>query len=405
MSLNRPLKVCQPTRILAAQQQVRRRLLARGLLDGEPEDYGSESLDTLTAILASPNPSSKLNSRQRRLLPAYALYRGAPEYQRGVALSLVLGRMRRVGRQLFFLLLQEYFEEPSIQEYLVNAYGPATEFGGFTRQELAEAGSTQAMAVWLFQDSEWRLSDLVDSGGLKADGRLGEGLVRYQLSHADKAWLEELEMADLEVAFLHVSQITSRIELLAAWLLRLTTALPASPSTLRSSPAAVMLLTYALRDDVLGSPMKFPARWQSAPGSLLMTVRGWLSEQAITSFFESDDDNRRTKFWNQYAGDCLDFKKFPESNAFALRIGKLWFVEFSPLGACYIYRPKDFDRVLTLGGRDLKHPSWCAKPSISVENSNGMVVRLQPPLSHVDRGRHRIHTWQKQFARYIQEHS
>jgi hypothetical protein len=120
--------------------------------------------------------------------------------------------------------------------------------------------------------------------------------------------------------------------------------LRASVPAINSHNVINTLFQRVTRDDMLGDPMERKIRWES-DRELQELVRKWVLDKKIQSFFDLVDANEdRKEYWQSNVDIISDYEDLSSGrSAFAMKIGKIWFVEFGENGnACYPYSDESY---------------------------------------------------------------
>lgn len=145
-----------------------------------------------------------------------------------------------------------------------------------------------------------------------------------------------------------------------------------SGSSVWSEPKE-QLKNFLLNKSSLRDPRIYKSNWSGIDADAVVIVIGWLSEEDIELFFQliiRKDKHNRKKFWLRYLSNIKNsrvvigfedqvknstelnkmknrgrsFSTFSggKTSAFILDFGRYTIVEFSDIGACYVYRTSDF---------------------------------------------------------------
>lgn len=123
--------------------------------------------------------------------------------------------------------------------------------------------------------------------------------------------------------------------------------LRASVSAINGHNVINVLFQRVTRDDMLGDPMERKIRWQ-ADRELHELVRKWVLDKKIQNFFDLVDANEdRKAYWQSNVDIISDYEDLSSGrSAFAMKIGKIWFVEFGENGnACYPYSDESYKNI------------------------------------------------------------
>ena len=405
MSYSPAIPIYKPLKIQAGIRQAKVRLAASDLLDIDADVAGILNLDELARKLDPPMERIVVDRKLRRFLPVLAIHRTLKHSSREKAFELLVRRRSLMAPQTLLNLYEEYYDRPPLVAYIRERYPAGQSFGAFSREQLLVDKPAEYFQKLLFEDRACQLREFTNQAGLSSGSRLATEVLALQLEHPPLEWLRKLEKEDLEALFALCSTTKERFKYFEAWLKILCGGkLPTTRSELWENKNARQLVNWGTARHRLGDPFEAALRWQQATPELLRLIQLSLFEKEIDDFFSSDDTSDRFLFWRKFADQCSGMKRFSRQNAFAIKIGQLWFVEFVPTGACYIYSEANFKRVTTERGYDLKERDLCVPYSISVQGSTGVAV-LTPPLSHVHRGVGRSYTWQRQFTEYIRKHA
>ncbi len=403
MSFTPAIPLHKPLKFQEGLRQAKVRLAAADLLDAGTEVMDLLSPEELAKLLEPPLDRIVVNRRIRRFLPVLAVHPSVKHSSREKALELALRRRRTLPAGTFLSLYEEYYDKPSVKGYLRERYPDSQQFGRFTKEQFSVEKPAEYLHRLIFDARNSRLNEYVETSGLKADSRLAREILSIQLSQPSLAWLEGLTKPEVDTLFELCDGVRERFKYFELWLKVLCGGtLPRTRSELVNNKKARRLVNWATARHRLGDPFEASLRWRQASPELLRLVQLYLFEKVIDDFFSSDNNGDRFQFWRNFAEQCSGMQRFPRDNAFAMKIGHLWFVEFVPTGACYIYSESNFAKVAN--GLDLKSRSLCVSNSITVQGSTGPAV-LTPPLSHVHRGAGRSYTWQKQFSEFIRKHA
>ncbi len=401
MSYTPAIPIYQPFKFQEGLCRAKERLAAADLLEAEADAIALSSLEELAKMLEPPLGRIVINRRLRRFLPILATHPSVKHSSREKALELVLRRRRLIPPKTILSLYEEYYDRPSLQTYVRERYSESQLFGMFNRNQLLTREPAEAFQEYLFDDLQLRLQDFMAQGGLSENSRLATEVLALQLQQPATRWLQAVTEKDLDTLFRLCSTTKERFKYFETWLRILCGGkLPTTRSGLVSNGKARRLVDWGIEGHRLGDPFDAALRWREASPELLRLVQLYLYERVINDFFSNDTDGDRFQFWKQYAEHCTGMKRFASENAFALRIGELWFVEFVPTGACYIYDERNFNRIAS-NYRDLKHKNLCVQHALPSPSSTGERVSIRPPLSHIGRGVGRAYTWQMQFRDFI----
>jgi len=405
MSYTSAIPVFKPLKFQEGLCQAKVRLARADLLDAVVDDLDQMSLEELAKLLEPPLDRIVVNRRLKRFLPVLAVHSSVKHSSREKALELALRRRRLLPPKTFLSLYEEFYDRPSVVEYLKKRFPVGQPFGRFTKEQLAVDKPAEGIHHLMFSEQKARLRDYVEDSGFKNDSRLAREILSIQLEQPSAPWLQGLAKDDLDALFELCSSVKERFKYFEIWLRKLCGGqLPKTRAELVKNQVARKLVDWGTARRRLDDPFEASLRWRQASPELLRLVQLYLFEKVLDKFFSSDNDGDRFQFWRRYADHCSGMKKFSRENAFAMKIGHLWFVEFVPTGSCYIYSEANFKRVTSESGYDLKEPNLCAKESITVQGASGLAV-LSPPLRHVHRGVGRSYTWQKQFKEFIRKHA
>lgn len=147
----------------------------------------------------------------------------------------------------------------------------------------------------------------------------------------------------LELLGNHYGTSELRLRVIGA-VVRAWNMLRASVSAINGHSVINALFQRVTRDDMLGDPMVRKIRWE-ADRELHDLVRKWVLDKKIQSFFDDVDANPDRKYYWQSKVDIIsDYEDLSSGrSAFAMKIGKIWFVEFGDKGnACYPYSDESY---------------------------------------------------------------
>lgn len=147
----------------------------------------------------------------------------------------------------------------------------------------------------------------------------------------------------LELLGNHYGTSELRLRVIGA-VVRAWNMLRASVSAINGHTVINALFQRVTRDDMLGDPMVRKIRWE-ADRELYDLVRKWVLDKKIQSFFDDVDANPDRKYYWQSKVDIIsDYEDLSSGrSAFAMKIGKIWFVEFGDKGnACYPYSDESY---------------------------------------------------------------
>ena len=158
-----------------------------------------------------------------------------------------------------------------------------------------------------------------------------------RIEHA--AWLRTHNATQIfELLATHYGTNELRIWVLGA-VVRSWNMMRASVLSINQHPVINPLFQRLTKDDMLGDPMERKIRWES-DRELHDLVRKWVLDKKIQSFFDLVDANEdRKDYWQSNVDIISDYEDLSSGrSAFAMKIGKIWFVEFGEKGnACYPY--------------------------------------------------------------------
>lgn len=107
------------------------------------------------------------------------------------------------------------------------------------------------------------------------------------------------------------------------------------------------LLDRVTLDDMLGDPIQRKSLWEQ-DHDLFVLVRKWMLDKKIQDFFDLVDANPdRKNYWRSKVDIISDYEDLSFGrSAFAMMIGRIWFVEFGEHGnACYPYNSEAYASV------------------------------------------------------------
>ena len=359
----------------------------------------------MVKMLDPPLERIQLTRRLKKYLPVIAIHPGVAISARIKALELCLRQRKLLSVSMFFNLYEEFFDRESVMRYLKERYPEGTAFGAFQKDQLLTAEPAEKLQKFLFVERGIGLGDLYQETKFRPHSRLALEVLSLQLEDPPREWLEHFTEKDIDVLFELHTNMRTRFRYLQLWLEKLCGKLPATRAQILNSPPAGRLIEASTHPLKLGNPFEASTRWTQASEDLKLTAELYLVEQALDEFFSADGDHVRFDFWRQYADRCEGLKKFKKEGAFAMKLGDLWYVEFVPTGACYIYASAEFNSILSEGRLDLKWKNLCVDKSIDVVNSSGNRVTIKPPFSHIHRGAGSSYTWQRQFSEFIKRYS
>ncbi len=406
MSHSPAIGIFKPLRLQMVLRETKSKFADYGLVDDDDLDLDLPNFAELVRLLDPPLERIIVTRLLKRYLPVLTIHPQVPQGSRVKALELLLKKRRRLSPKQFLRIYEEYFDRESVKEYLKREYPAEASFGMFSKSDLLSTEVASTLKQIIFDQKGIRLKDVFSVTDLKQKSRLSCEILSLQYEKPSLGWLKKADSDDLDALFAFYTRNAMRFRYFEKWLRRLCGPLPQPRRKIKVCSPAQALIEAFTETGRMGDPFVAEQRWEAASQELRQTVKLALFERELGAFMSADKDSTRFDFWKRYGDICQGFQRFAASNAFALRIGDLWFVEFEGTGSCYIYTDHDYtDIVRKSHGRELKWPNRVVKKSTWVTNANGQDTILQPPLRHVHRGTRRSYTWQQQFDEFIRKHA
>ena len=129
------------------------------------------------------------------------------------------------------------------------------------------------------------------------------------------------------------------------------------------------------------------AAWVRLGDKATELMRWWQTQRDLEKFFrEWNADPEREEFWRAYVRHIRGVEAYRTASALAMRIGRIWFVEFGAIGfACYAFRDEDWQR-----------SSWARDRATTPKELRDL------PSDRTRRKTHRV-GWEPRFTHWINE--
>ncbi|HOC91561.1 MAG TPA: EH signature domain-containing protein [bacterium] len=188
-----------------------------------------------------------------------------------------------------------------------------------------------------------RIRDVDEYFNILNEKPLSNAIKKELIINSSKAWLQNLVQSELDYIYEHLEG--KELRMFFTKFVRELDILSYSPDQIDRNH----LFCYAFSNIVKheGDPKKRESKWSDVPKDIVDLVKWWTTQHEIDQFFSKlDADPYRKDFWRKTAKHITDLRHYRHPNAFAMRIGDYYFVEFGDVGnALYIYNTVTFNKL------------------------------------------------------------